>query len=234
MPAPPIAAVAFDAFGTLFDVHAVTACADNMFPGRGAALSQLWRSKQIEYTFLRTLSQRYRNFEVVTAEALHFAAHALHLPLDDAGAERLMAQYACLAPFPENGAALRALRELGIPLAILSNGTPAMIAACVASAGFDGLFEHILSVDTVQQFKTTDAAYQLAPDAFQVPPSNILFVSANGWDAAGATWFGFTTFWINRSGQPRECLGVEPSMEGTRLTEVVDFVRARHPADHRP
>jgi 2-haloacid dehalogenase len=112
-------------------------------------------------------------------------------------------------------------------MAILSNGTPGMLEVAIKSAGMNGLFDHVLSVDAVGRYKTSDAAYQLGPDAFGCPAGEILFVSSNGWDAAGATWFGYTTFWINRAQQPLEELDVTPTMIGRRLTEVVDFVRPR-------
>lgn len=225
----PIRTIAFDAFGTLFDVFSVTALAERLFPGQGDAISRLWRQKQIEYTFLRTLSQRYEPFDAVTESALRFALGALGIRAAEAQIRQLMAQYDCLTPFPENLAVLQALKAEGVPMAILSNGTPRMLEVCTRHAGMTGLFDHLLSVDAVRKYKTTDAAYQLAPDAFGVPAGNILFVSSNAWDAAGAGWFGFTTFWINRSGQPPEALGVTPAATGNRLTDVLDFVR-RHRA----
>jgi len=223
----PIRAIAFDAFGTLFDVYSVAALAEQLFPGHGDALAAQWRLKQIEYSFLRTLSGRYKPFLEVTEDALVFAARKLGLELGDGSRRQLMNQYACLSPFPENLAALKELRALGIPMAILSNGTPGMLEVAIKSAGMKGLFDHVLSVDAVRQYKTAAAAYQLGPDAFGCPARQILFVSSNGWDAAGATWFGYTTFWINRSQQPLEELDVTPSVTGRRLTEVVEFVRQR-------
>lgn len=222
-----IRAVAFDAFGTLFDVYSVGALAEQLFPGKGEALTALWRQKQIEYSQLRTLSGRYKPFIDVTEDALIFSCHKLELRLSDAQRRQLMNQYACLSPFPENLAALKALRTLGLPTAVLSNGTPGMLEVAIKSAGMNGLFDHVLSADTVRQYKTADAVYQLGPDTFDMPAREILFVSSNGWDAAGATWFGYTTFWINRGRQPLEVLDVEPTAIGERLTDVVDFIRAR-------
>src|SRR6266581_1128715 len=222
---PRIKAIAFDAYGTLFDVHSITALAEQLFPGKGGRLSQLWRAKQIEYSQLRTLAGRYKPFWPVTLDALVYAAHSLGLDLDDTKRSRLINQYACLAPFPENLEALKELKAHGLPLAILSNGTPEMLAIAVKSAGMGGLFDHLLSVDSVQQYKTAPAAYQLGPDALGLPAREILFVSANGWDAAGATWFGYTTFWINRGAQPLEQLDVQPTATGSRLDDVVAFVK---------
>ena len=234
----PLRAIVFDAFGTLFDVYSVGALAEQLYPGKGAALSSLWRSKQIEYSFLRTLSGRYKPFLEVTEDALVYSARQLGLPLGDDLRRRLMNQYACLSPFPENLAALKALRALGMPLAILSNGTSRMLEVAIRSAGMHGLFEHVLSADAVRQYKTTEATYRLGTAAFNLPAREILFVSSNGWDAIGATWFGYTTFWINRSGQPAEQLDIEPTVTGERLTEVVDFVIAHNGlaagTTHRP
>jgi 2-haloacid dehalogenase len=223
---PKPRAIAFDAYGTLFDVYSVGALAEQLFPGNGAELANVWRDKQIDYTRLRTLSGQYRNFHDITRDALRFATRKLALPFDEASEQRLMNQYACLSAFPENLSALKELKALGVPLAILSNGTPAMLDIAVKSAGMGGLFTHLLSVDTVRQFKTAPAAYQLGPDAFGLPARDILFVSSNAWDACGATWFGYTTFWINRSGQPPEELGVAPSATGRLLTDVVAYVKA--------
>lgn len=223
----PLRAVAFDAYGTLFDVYSVSALAERLFPASGEALTALWRLKQIEYTWLRTLSGRYKPFLAVTGDALRFAARKLDLAMSDGQHRELMSQYACLTPFPENLGALKALRELGVPLAVLSNGTPDMLAAAIRSAGMDGIFDHVLSVDAVRQYKTSDAAYGLGPKALGCSAREILFVSSNGWDACGATWFGYTTFWINRSGQPVEELDVAPTVTGQRLTDVLDYVRPR-------
>lgn len=229
MSQPRIQAVIFDAFGTLFDVYSVGLLAEQLYPGKGPALADLWRQKQIEYTFIRTLSGRYKPFWEVTQDGLSFAAARLGLELDASRRAQLLNQYACLSSFPENLGALKALKQAGIPTAILSNGTPEMLAVAIKSAGMHGLFAHVLSVDAVQQYKTSPAAYALGTAAFDCPAERILFVSSNGWDAAGATWYGYTTFWINRSGQPLEQLDVTPTVQGRLLTDVVDFV-ARHRA----
>lgn len=228
---PRIRAIAFDAFGTLFDVYSVGALAEQLFPGKGEALSSLWRLKQIEYTFLRTLSGRYKPFLDVTEDGLVFAAHKLGIEMSAAQRRTMMNQYACLSPFPENLEALRTLRSLGMPMAVLSNGTRDMLDVAIKSAGMSGLFDHVLSVDAVRQYKTAPAAYRLGTDAFGYAAREILFVSSNGWDAAGATWFGYTTFWINRSGQPPEVLDVSPSATGQQLTEVVDYAREHFSKD---
>lgn len=222
-----IRAVAFDAYGTLFDVHSVASLAEQLFPGRGSELSQLWRQKQLEYSWLRTLSGRYAPFGAITRDALRFSVRRLGLALGEAEEDRLMKQYASLSAFPENLAALRSLRDTGLPLAILTNGDPDMVAISVRSAGMQGLFDHVLSAHDVGCFKTRHEVYALAPAAFGCDAARILFVSSNAWDAIAATWFGFQTFWVNRSGAPLDELGTAPSASGHRLTDVVDHVRAR-------
>ena len=219
-----IRAIAFDAYGTLFDVHAIGVLADELFPDHGKALADLWRVKQIDYTRLRTMSDRYAPFSQVTREALVFAGKFLGLPLNDEHITRLMRAYDRLAVFPENETAIARLKARGLPLAILSNGDPAMLAAVVAHAGLDDVFDHLLSVDAVRRYKTAAEAYALAPTAFSLNAKDILFVSSNGWDVCGATWFGFTSFWINRAGAPREELGVAPHGEGRTMDDVVAFV----------
>src|SRR5690606_6736310 len=143
--ASPVRAVVFDAYGTLFDVHSVASLAEQLFPGRGEALSQVWRQKQLEYSWLRAMSHRYKPFWDITRDALRFAAARLGLPLAPGLEVRLMNQYASLSAFPENLAALRGLRAAGLPLGILSNGNREMIEVSVRSAGMTGLFDHLLS-----------------------------------------------------------------------------------------
>ena len=160
--------------GTLFDVYSIGALAEELFPGAGKALAELWRDRQIDYTRIRTLSGRYADFWSVTGDALNFACDRLGLALTPDARACLMDQYARLGAFPENLGVLESLRRLGLPLAILSNGTPAMIASAVSAAGMDGLLDHILSADSVRQFKTAPEAYQLGPDAFGCPAGEIL------------------------------------------------------------
>lgn len=222
-----IKAVVFDAYGTLFDVYSVASLAEQLFPGRGNELSLLWRQKQLEYSWLRTMSGRYKLFQDVTRDALRFAARRLELALSEGDEARLMSQYSSLSPFPENVAALRALRELGLPLAILTNGNRAMVEVSVRSAGMQGLFEHLLTSEQVRRYKTQDEVYALAPAAFGCARGEILFVSSNGWDAIAATWYGFDTFWINRSGAPLEELDTAPTATGHLLSDVVELLRAR-------
>jgi len=220
-------AVLFDAYGTLFDVYSVATLAEQLFPGRGERLAVLWRDKQIEYTRLVSMSaapdERYRPFWELTRAALRHAAPRLGLLLDSAAEDRLMNQYHHLSCYPENKAVLQALKARGVPAGILSNGDPQMLAVAVKSAGLDGLLAPLLSVHETRRYKTDPAAYALGPAALKLPARDILFVSSNGWDALGATWFGYTTLWVNRAGLPSEQLDTEPTRSGSSLRAVLDF-----------
>ena len=217
----------FDAYGTLFDVYSVALLAEQMFPGFGERLSLLWRDKQIDYTRLTSMSgpngEHYRPFWDLTSAGLRFAAQRLGLNLDRAGEDRLMNQYRHLSAFPENREVLAALKARQIPAGILSNGDPDMLGVAVKSAGFSGLLDPVLSVHALRKYKTDPAAYALGPQALGLQAKDILFVSSNGWDAIGATWFGYTTLWVNRTGLPLEQLGTEPTRVGTSLRDVLRF-----------
>lgn len=222
-----IQAIVFDAYGTLFDVYSIGARAEQLFPGKGAELAALWRDKQIEYTRLRTMCSTYKPFWEVTQDALVFACRRLGLNLTVDAQNSLMGQYAKLQAFPENLGVLQQMRKLGLKLAILSNGNPQMLESAVDAAGMAGVFHHILSVDTVKKYKTAPEAYQLGPDVLGLSARNILFVSSNCWDACGAAWFGYTTFWVNRSGAPLEELGVTPDATGADMNALPEFVRSK-------
>jgi 2-haloacid dehalogenase len=220
-----IQAIVFDAYGTLFDVYSIGALAERLFPKRGAVLAELWRDKQIEYTRLRTMCSMYKPFWEVTQDALVFACKKLKLDLTLDAQNLLMGQYAKLQAFPENLGVLQQLKAMGLKLAILSNGNPEMLNAAVHAAGMQDVFSHILSVDSVKKFKTAPEAYQLGPDVFGLSAKNILFVSSNCWDACGATWFGYTTFWVNRADAPVEELGVKPDATGSDMNALLHYVQ---------
>ncbi len=219
----PPRAVVFDAYGTLFDVYSVALLAEQLFPGHGERLSVLWRDKQIEYTRLTSMSGRYRPFWELTRAGLRYAALRLGLALDAGAEDRLMNQYRHLSSFPENREVLAELKARGIPAGILSNGDPDMLGVAVKSAGFQPFLAHVLSADGVRKYKTDPATYALGAQAFDLPARQILFVSSNCWDAIGATWFGYTTLWVNRSGLPLEQLDTPPTRIGTSLRDVLDF-----------
>lgn len=220
-------AALFDVFGTLLDVYSVQALAERLFPGHGARLAQTWRDKQIEYTRLRTLSTRYAPFSQVTREALEFCVAALALDATEEKLRALLAQYERLTPFPESPDALESLRDAGVALGVLTNGDPPLVRVALDNAGLLPLFKHLLSADTVRAFKTAAPVYALGPQALGTPANEILFVSSNGWDAIGATWFGYTTFWVNRSGAPLERLGTAPHATGRTLSDAADYLISR-------
>jgi len=219
----PPRAVLFDAYGTLFDVYSVALLAEQLFPGFGERLGVLWRDKQIEYTRLTSMSGRYRPFWELTRAGLRFAAQRLGLEMSPVAEDRLMNQYRHLSSFPENREVLVELKARGIPAGILSNGDPEMLGVAVKSAGFSGLLAHVLSVHALRKFKTDPACYALGPQALNLPAKDILFVSSNGWDAIGATWYGYTTLWVNRFDLPLEQLDTSPTRTASSLRDVLDF-----------
>lgn len=229
-------AVLFDAYGTLFDVYSVALAAGQLFPGKGEALSLLWRDKQIEYTRLLSMSapdgSRYRPFWDITRAALRHAAARLGLALSTEAELRLMNQYRSLSAFPEVREVLEGLRARGVVTGILSNGDPDMLGIAVRSAGIEPLLDHVLSVEPAKVFKTDPRAYAIGPKALGLPARQVLFVSSNGWDAIGATWFGYTTLWVNRAGLPLEELGTAPSRIGSSLRDVLGFFPAAQTVDH--
>ncbi len=217
-------AVLFDAYGTLLDVYSIGKLAEDIFPTQGAALANMWRDKQIEYTRLVTTSNDgafYQDFWALTRAALRYTCKRLKLDLSAASEEALMQQYRLLEAFPENIRVLESLKAKGIPTGILSNGSPEMLHAAVAHAKMDGLLDHVLSVDALRQYKTSPKAYALGTSSMQLPASYILFVSCNAWDALAATWFGYQTFWVNRYNVPFEELGTEPTHTGKTLDDVL-------------
>ncbi len=224
MNAKKIKALVFDAYGTIFDVHSVISSCNEIFPEKGPAISQIWRAKQLEYSWLRTLMGRYEDFWRVTESALVYACRSLGLDCPPETRRRLMDGYLHLSPYPEVPAALHALA--GCQRAILSNGAPRMLRAAVESAGLKGMFVRVLSVDSVKRFKPDPRVYALAPKAMGVPKTAIGFVSSNFWDIAGAKAFGLSAFWVNRSGAPPEELGVEPDATLSSLADLPRLLRA--------
>jgi 2-haloacid dehalogenase len=216
--APPIRALVFDAYGTLFDPFAVKARAEELFPGNGAALSQLWRAKQLEYSWLRTLMGRYENFWKITEDALVFACRDLKISCDADQRTQLMQVYLTLPAFPEVKQALEKLSAL--PLAILSNGTPEMLTPLVAANGMAHFFRNILSVDALMMYKPRPEVYQHAATSLGFPKEAIGFVSSNYWDIAGATSFGFRTYWLNRSAAVADELAITPTAICSNLAEL--------------
>jgi 2-haloacid dehalogenase len=214
-----VEALVFDAYGTLYDVHSVAQRCESCFPGKGMQLSQLWRAKQLEYTWQRSLMQRYVPFSQLTREALAYSCRALGLALSVEQMEALMSEYLRLEPFPDAGAALE---RLPMKKAILSNGSPDLLMPLVRNS--DLHFEAVLSVDPLRVYKPAPQAYELAVKQLRVPKERIGFVSSNCWDALGARSYGFSVYWINRAGAPIDALGCKPNAELRSLAELPDEV----------
>jgi 2-haloacid dehalogenase len=222
----PVTTVVFDAYGTLFDVAGAARRAATE-PGGEAlarvwpALADEWRRKQLEYTWLRAITGEHADFETVTRDALDWAMEAAGLS-DPALRDRLMKLYDVLPAYPEVPGVLERLRAAGLTLAILSNGTPRMLQAAVASAGLGSSLTAVLSVEAAGIFKPARAVYDLVPGRFGCDPAEVLFVSSNGWDIAGAAGFGFRTVWINRAGLPVDRLSHRPARIARDLTALPD------------
>jgi 2-haloacid dehalogenase len=203
-----------------------------LFPEHGSALSVLWRDKQIEYSRLVTMSdplnplgsRHYQSFWDLTRLALQYACQKLGLELTPPKQKQLMDQYAQLKPFEENKDVLQHLQAIGMRCAILSNGSPDMLAKAVSSAGMTGLIDKVLSVDEVRQFKTSPQSYGLVTHHYPMDVREVLFVSSNSWDALGATWYGFKSFWVNRQSLPFETLGPRPTHSGSTLKDILPLL----------
>jgi 2-haloacid dehalogenase len=216
-------AVVFDAYGTLLDFASAAAGARDVLGDRWQPLSDLWRRKQLEYSWQRALMGRHADFWQVTGEALDFALESLRLEAPGLR-DRLLDAYQRLAAYPDAVPALTRLRMAGLKTAILSNGAPRMLAAATRSAGVDGLLDQVLSVEEVSVYKPHPSVYRLACDRLALWPAEILFVSANGWDAWGAKAAGLRVAWCNRGGQPHERLGEGPDAEIASLAELAPLL----------
>jgi 2-haloacid dehalogenase len=223
---PKFGAIAFDAF-PIFDPRPVFALAEQLFPGKGAELSDAWRTRQFEYQWLRALSGQYADFWKATEDSLVFAAELLKLELTPNKHKELMDAYLEIKAWPDVPSALKSLKGAGIRLAFLSNATPKILDAGIENSGLGNVFEHVLSTDKIKTYKPDPRAYQMAVDAFGLRREEILFVAFAGWDAAGAKSFGFPTFWVNRQGVPAEQLGVFADGVGKNLDELVGFAKAQ-------
>ena len=209
-------AFVFDAYGTLYDVYSVAARCESCFPGKGAQLSQLWRTKQLEYTWQRSLMQRYAPFSTVTREALAYSCEALKLELSVAQMEGLMAEYLNLSAYPDVPGTLNTIKE---KKAILSNGSPDMLLPLVQNSGLQ--LDAVISVDELKIFKPAPQVYELAVKQLGVAKERIGFVSSNCWDALGAKAYGFNVYWINRTHAPLDRLGFQPDRILKSLDEVL-------------
>ena len=213
-----IRAIAFDAL-VIFDLTIVARRAEELFPGRGSELTSLWRTRQFEYTWLRTAGEHYQNFWQVTEDALKYAGTRMGLKFSGGQRESLMNAYRELQVWPDVEKALANLRAQGIRMAFLSNFTAEMIATNLKAAGLSSFFEEHLTTDRVQAFKPSPRAYQMGVDHFGHRPEEIAFAAFAPWDAAGAKWFGYRTLWINRTGAPLEELSVIPDRVASTLSD---------------
>lgn len=220
---PTIKAIGLDGF-TTFDPRPVVIRAEAYFPGKGAELRNLWRNRQFEYAWLRTLMGRYADFWQVTEEALVFATAALRLDLTAEKRDGLMQAFLEIKAWPDAVPALERLHAAGIRLAFLSNLTAAMLDAAARNAGLDAILEPHLTTDRVRAFKPDPRAYQMGIDGFGLRREEIAFAAFGGWDAAGATSFGYRTYWVNRAGTPVEALGFTPDWTGATLAEMADAI----------
>lgn len=209
---------AFDAYGTLLDVHSAAARLAGRIGGDWQRLSEVWRTKQLEYTWVHAAVGKPASFWTLTERSLDYAIAATGIHIDDATRAALLDAWRELEAYPEVVAALARLRQSGARLAVLSNGDPDLLERAVDSAGLAGLFEHVLSVADAGTFKPMPAVYRLAVEAFDTVPQRITFCSSNRWDIAGASAFGFHTVWINRTGRPDEY----PDMPSARVLTTLD------------
>jgi 2-haloacid dehalogenase len=219
-----IRAIAFDGLA-VFDARPVAALTGQIFPGRGEEVGSLWRTRQFEYTWLRTLGKQYANFWQVTEEALVFACKSLGLELTKADRERLMQSYRNLKAWPDAPDVLKRFKASGIRMSLLSNFTEAMLNQAVKNSGLEGIFEEHLSTDRVRAFKPDPRAYAMATSSFDLRKEEIAFAAFAAWDAAGAKWFGYPTFLLNRMHSAIEELGVAPDATGKDFNDMVAFVR---------
>ena len=220
--------IAFDAYGTLFDVYSMGQLAEELYPGHGQEFALMWRDRQIEYTRLVTMSdpnpngsKYYLPFWELTIRSLRYVCKRMNLSLSEQNENRLMDQYAKLICFEDSLTVLKTIKEKEISTAILSNGSRKMLATVVESNGLQPYLDKIVTVEDVHLFKTDPHAYALLLTAFPVKKDEILFVSSNAWDALAAKWYGFDVFWVNRLGHPFEEIGEKPNYEGNSLSEVL-------------
>lgn len=216
-------AVVFDAF-PIFDPRPIAALTESLFPGNGSAIMNAWRVRQFEYQWLRALSGRYMDFLQTTRDSLAFAANQLQLEISSAQQDQLMAAWSNLQVWPDASDTIKVLHQAGLRLAFLSNMTSKMLTDGLKNAKLGSMFEAVLSTDQIQSYKPAPQAYQMGIDTLQLRREEILFVAFAGWDVAGAKWFGYPTFWVNRMGSPKEELGVEADGSGKDLSALINFV----------
>ena len=225
----PYAAVAFD-YLVLFNPDSVVPVVERFLPGRGREFTNIWRTRQFEYSWLRSITDRYVDFSAITADALRYAAGAMKVELTATQRRQLLDAYLHLEPWPDTVAALHQLRESGIRVITIANFSPAMLSANAEHAGITTFFDALISTDANHTYKPDPRAYQLGIDHLKLPKEDVVFAAFGGWDAAGAKAFGYPTVWVNRFNQPVEELGLRPDRTVIDLEGLLDFVRNRSAA----
>ena len=223
--------IAFDAYGTLFDVYSIGQLAEKIFPVDGQVFASMWRDRQIDYTRLVTMSdpnpqgsKHYLSFWDLTVRSLRYVCKRMDLDLSSEKEQILMDHYSKLSSFTDAGDVLKSLKSAGLSTCILSNGNKDMLEAVVSSNGLSNFLDKIVTIETVKLFKTAPQAYELLLKEFSFTKQEILFVSSNAWDALAAKWFGFDVFWINRYGHPFEEIGQSPNYEGKQLSDIFPII----------
>ncbi len=229
---PRFKAIAFDYF-VLFNPDSVVPEVERAFPGKGRELTNLWRTRQFEYTWLRSITDRYVDFFAVTEDALVYATNAMKLELTAEDKRRLLDAYLHLTPWPDTLDALRRLKESGIRVITIANFSPTMLRSNAENAGLIGFFDALVSTDANHTYKPDPRAYRLGMERLHLAKQDILFAAFGGWDAAGAKSFGYPTFWVNRFNQPFEELGIRPDQTSANLDGLLNFVLSKPPAQRR-
>jgi 2-haloacid dehalogenase len=223
--APKIRAICFDLF-TIFDPRSVARVADAIAPGHGLSLWSAWKIRQFEYAWLRAAARRYIDFEAVTEQALVYAANEQNISLSPDARRQLVDAYSELEPWPDTRATLLAWKKAGMKLAPLTNYSPRMLRRLIARNTLDGIFDALISSDAAQTYKPDARAYALGPSRLGLSREQIAFSAFGGWDAAGAKWFGFPTFWLNRLGVTAETL-IVPDATGSDLASLASWISSR-------
>ena len=227
------AAVAFDYFA-LFNPDSIVSAAEQVLPGKGRALAEIWRNRQFEYSWLHSITHRYVDFLAITDDALTYAASVLQVELTAAERHQLLDAYLHLAPWPDTADAMRGLRKAGVQIITIANLSPLMLRSNADNAGLTPLFDELVSTDAKHTYKPDPSAYQLGLDRLHLAKEDIVFVAFAGWDAAGAKSFGYPTVWVNRFNQPPEQLGVQADRTVANLSGLLDFVLNTSPAVPQP
>lgn len=220
-------AVAFDYF-VIFDANSIVPEVEKAFPGKGAEFTKMWRAKQFEYCFLRTIASRHADFFKVTEDALVYTAEAMKLDLSPETRKRLLNAYLALKPWPDTVDALRKLKASGVRIIAIANFSPQMLRSNADGAGITDLFEELVSTEANGTFKPDPRAYELGMKRLHLKKKDIVFAAFGGWDAYGAKSFGYTTYWVNRFNLPVEQLGIEPDKTSNNMEGLLDFVLTRH------